>query len=243
LKNYLYVLLPRDIPAAQTEYQATSPWRATAHAKCHMNAFGSLEFIKRTKDTTTRVRVHIDRARSRTTPNDERGQASVTPDLDDCWRLRGQWAVVGRQSNRRSFAPNSNYRASRALLLLFGPEAQLLFAVECDGFRGGSVRRGNLVGRLSSELAKTKPGLPTVEGPNETHSVPDDDPAVVCALIGVCPSRYGLPVGFGVGPPLVYGAKLKSTKGDLRPLLGLGCSPVLVRGKKQNVSQDDLVRP
>ena len=36
--------------------------------------FGSLEFIKRTKDATTRVRVHIDRAVLET-PKDERGQA------------------------------------------------------------------------------------------------------------------------------------------------------------------------
>ncbi len=38
--------------------------------------FGSLEFIKRTKETTTRVRVHIDRAVLET-PKDERGQASA----------------------------------------------------------------------------------------------------------------------------------------------------------------------
>ena len=38
--------------------------------------FGSLEFIKRTKDTNTRVRVHIDRAVLETR-KDERGQASA----------------------------------------------------------------------------------------------------------------------------------------------------------------------
>jgi alkylhydroperoxidase/carboxymuconolactone decarboxylase family protein YurZ len=38
--------------------------------------FGALEFVKRTKDTTTRVRVHIDRAVLET-PKDERGQATV----------------------------------------------------------------------------------------------------------------------------------------------------------------------
>jgi hypothetical protein len=38
--------------------------------------FGTLEFIKRTKETTTRVRVHIDRAVLET-PKDERGQATA----------------------------------------------------------------------------------------------------------------------------------------------------------------------
>jgi len=38
--------------------------------------FGSLEFIKRTKDTTTRVRVHIDRAVLEAS-RDQRGQASA----------------------------------------------------------------------------------------------------------------------------------------------------------------------
>src|SRR6266446_5367322 len=38
--------------------------------------FGSLEFIKRTKDTTTRVRVYIDRVVLETA-KDERGQAAT----------------------------------------------------------------------------------------------------------------------------------------------------------------------
>ena len=38
--------------------------------------FGTLEFIKRTKDTTTRVRVRIDRAVLES-PKGERGQASA----------------------------------------------------------------------------------------------------------------------------------------------------------------------
>jgi hypothetical protein len=38
--------------------------------------FGSLEFIKRTKDSTTRVRAHIDRTVLET-PKDQRGQATA----------------------------------------------------------------------------------------------------------------------------------------------------------------------
>src|SRR5260370_28749077 len=38
--------------------------------------FGSLEFVKRTKDTTTRVRVYLDRAVLETA-KDERGQAAA----------------------------------------------------------------------------------------------------------------------------------------------------------------------
>ena len=38
--------------------------------------FGTLEFIKRTKDTTTRVRVYIDRVVLETA-KDERGQAAI----------------------------------------------------------------------------------------------------------------------------------------------------------------------
>jgi len=38
--------------------------------------FGALEFVERTKDTTTRVRIHTDLAVLET-PKDERGQATV----------------------------------------------------------------------------------------------------------------------------------------------------------------------
>ena len=173
--------------------------------------------MKRTKDTTTRVRVHIDRAVLET-PQDERSQASSPPDLDDWWRFRDRRAVGG--SNRGSFVPDSlPGRASVTASL--GPEAQC--------FRGsvmvpGRKRPVRHLVAVSAELAKTKPGA---DRDGARTILCDDDPAFVLYRVA---SRYGLPVVPDWAPWFMR--ELNQRK-SLTPLVGLGCSPVLVKGNKQ----------
>ena len=101
-----------------------------------------------------------------------------------------------------------------------GPEAQC--------FRGsvavpGRKRPGRHLVAVSAELAKTKPGT---DREGRRTILCDDDPVFVLYRIA---SRYGLPVVPEWAPWFMR--ELNQRKA-IRPLTGLGCSPVLVSGTK-----------
>jgi hypothetical protein len=175
-----------------------------------------LEFIKRTKDTTTRVRVYIDRAVLEI-PKDERGQASAhlismiggDSEIGALWAAATEGALFQIQLPGRASIPAS-----------LGLEAQC--------FRGsvmvpGRKRPARHLVAVSVELAKTKPGADR-EGPRTILC--DDDPVFVLYRVA---SRYGLPVVPEWAPWFMR--ELNQRKA-IRPLIGLGCSPVLVSGTK-----------
>ncbi len=179
--------------------------------------FGSLEFIKRTKDTTTRVRVHIDRAVLET-PKDERSQASahLISIIGGDSEIGALWAAVTEGGSFQIQLPNQLSVAAS-----LGPEAQC--------FRGsvmvpGRKRPARHLVAVSAELAKTKPGADR-EGARTILC--DDDPVFVLYRAA---SRYGLPVVPEWAPWFMR--ELIQRKA-ITPLLGLGCSPVLVKGNKQ----------
>ncbi len=179
--------------------------------------FGSLEFIKRTKDATTRVRVHIDRAVLET-PKDERGQASahLVSMIGGDSEIGALWAAVTEGALLQIQLPDQPSIAAS-----LGPEAQC--------FRGsvmvpGRKRPVRHLVAVSAELAKTKPGADR-EGARTILC--NDDPAFMLYRIA---SRYGLPVVPEWAPWFMR--ELNQRKA-IAPLLGLGCSPVLVKGNKQ----------
>ena len=77
---------------------------------------------------------------------------------------------------------------------------------------------------VSAELAKTKPGADR-EGARTILC--DDDPVFVLCRVS---SRYGLPV---VPDWATWFMRELNQRRSIAPLLGLGCSPVLVKGNKQ----------
>lgn len=179
--------------------------------------FGTLEFIKRTKDTTTRVRVHIDRAVLES-PKDERGQASahLISMIGGDSEIGALWAAVTEGASFQIQLPG---RASIAASL--GPEAQC--------FRGsvfipGRRRPARHLVAVSAELAKTKPGSDR-EGARTILC--DDDPAFVLYRVAY---RYGVPAVPEWG---TWFMRELNQRKAIRPLIGLGCSPVLVKGTKQ----------
>ncbi len=179
--------------------------------------FGSLEFIKRTKETTTRARVHIDRAVLET-PKDERDQASahLISMIGGDSEIGALWAAVTEGASFQIQLPG---RANIAASL--GPEAQC--------FRGsvvipGRKRPARHLVAVSAELAKTKPGADR-EGARTILC--DDDPAFVLYRVAY---RYGVPV---VPEWATWFMRELNQRKAIRPLLGLGCSPVLVKGNKQ----------
>ena len=102
-----------------------------------------------------------------------------------------------------------------------GPEAQCFRGSAVVSNRERPVR--HLVA-ISSELAKTKPG---VDREGARTILCDDDPTFVLYRVA---SRYGLPAVPQWAPWFMR--ELNQRKAII-PLLGLGCSPVLVKGNKQ----------
>jgi len=179
--------------------------------------FGSLEFIKRTKDTTTRVRVHSDRAILETSKN-ERGQASahLVSMIGGDSEIGALWAAVTEGASFQIQLPDQPSVAAS-----LGPEAQC--------FRGsvmvpGRKRPARHLVAVSAELAKTKPG---VDREGARTILCDDDALFVLYRLAY---RYGLPV---VPEWARWFMRELNQRKAITPLLGLGCSPVLVKGNKQ----------
>ena len=178
--------------------------------------FGTLEFTKRMKDTTTRVRVYVDRVVLES-PKEEQGQASahLISMIGGDSEIGALWAAVTEAALLQIHLPGRP-----VITASLGPEAQC--------FRGsvtvpGRKRPGRHLVAVSAELAKTKPGT---DREGRRTILCDDDPAFVLYRVA---SRYGLPVVPEWAPWFMR--ELNQRKA-IRPLTGLGCSPVLVSGTK-----------
>lgn len=178
--------------------------------------FGMLELTKRTKDTTTRVRVHIDRAVLEPAKN-EQGQAGahLISMIGGDSEIGALWAAVAEGALFQIRLPGHEAAIS------LGPEAQC--------FRGslmvpGKKRPVRHLVAVSAELAKTKPGA---DHDGVRTILCDDDPTFVLYRVA---SRYGLPVVPEWAPWFIHELNQRQL---ITPLLGLGCSPVLVKGNKQ----------
>jgi hypothetical protein len=179
--------------------------------------FGTLEFTRCTKDTTTRVRVFIDRAVVET-PNNEQGQPSahLVSMVGGDSEIGALWAAVAERALLQLQLPDHpGFAAS------LGPEAQCFRGSVMATGKRRSVR--HLVA-VSAELAKTKPGA---DLDSRRTILCDDDPTFVLYRIA---SRYGLPVVPEWAP---WFMRELNRRKAISPLLGLGCSPVLVRGNKR----------
>ncbi len=179
--------------------------------------FGSLEFTKRVKDTTTRIRVYMDRLIAEPA-KEGRGSAAthLLSVLGSDAEIAALWAAVTEGAFFQVQLPGH-----AAFTASLGPEAQC--------FRGGMTVQGrnrpvrHLVA-LSGELLKTRPGA---DREGKGTILYDDEPAFVLYRVS---RRFGLPVVPDWAP--WFKRELERQKA-IQPLLGLGCSPVLVKGNKQ----------
>jgi hypothetical protein len=179
--------------------------------------FGTLEFTKRMKDTTTRVRVHVDRAVLEPARNGrDQAELHLVSMIGGDSEIGALWAAVTEGALFQIQLPR---RAS--IVASLGLEAQC--------FRGGVVVPGtkrparHLVA-ISAELRKTKPGA---DRAGARTILCDDDPVFVFYRVAY---RYGLP---GVPEWAPWFMRQLNQRKAITPLLGLGCSPVLVKGTKQ----------
>jgi hypothetical protein len=166
------------------------------------------------KDTTTRIRLRLDRFIGEVEDGGN-GKAHVISVLGGDSDVGAIWAAVIEQS---------------------------LFTVEAPGFdpltttlgEGAQCFRGtiNIAARkpirhlvaISAELAKTRPGA----DPQGRHTILwDNDPTFVLYRIS---QRFGLPV---VPEWADWFSDELNRRRAIKPLIGLGCSPVLVSGTKK----------
>ncbi len=179
--------------------------------------FGTLEFTKRTKDTTTRVRVYVDRVVLELAKNEQRqAGAHLISMIGGDAEIGALWAAVTEAAMFHIHLPG-------------GPGIAASLGLEAQCFRGsvavpGRKRPARHLVAVSAELAKTKRGADR-EGTRTILC--DDDPVFVLYRVA---SRYGLPVAPEWSKWFMR--ELNQRKA-ITPLLGLGCSPVLVRGNKQ----------
>ena len=176
--------------------------------------FGILEYTKRMKDTTTQVRLRLDRFIGE---NDKEGTAkahliSVLGGDSDVGAI---WAAINEQSSLVVQGP-----AISSLTATLGEAAQC--------FRGSISIAGRKSVRhlvaISGELAKTRPGSDTR---GKRSVLCDDDPVFLLYRVA---QRFGLPA---VPEWAGWFTEELTRHNALEPLLGLGCSPVLVRGTKK----------
>jgi len=178
--------------------------------------FGTLEFVKRVKDTTTRVRIYMDRLIVEVGKEEQRSAGvHLLSVIGSDAEIAALWAGVTEGAFFQIQIPGRS-----VLTGSLGPEAQYFRGSVAVGGRSRPAR--HLVA-VSAELAKTKPGADR-EGARTILC--DDDPVFVLYRVA---SRYGLPV---VPEWASWFMRELSQRKAIRPMTGLGCSPVVVSGNK-----------
>ena len=176
--------------------------------------YGVLEYTRRIKDTTTRIRLHLDRfiGEVESNGNCKAHLISVIGGDSDVGAI---WAAVVEQNLFTVEAPGFDPRSAS-----LGEDAQC--------FRGTISIAGRKPIRhlvaISAELAKTRPGM---DPEGRRTILCDNDPTFVLYRIS---QRFGLPV---VPEWASWFNEELNRRGAIKPLIGLGCSPVLVSGTKK----------
>jgi hypothetical protein len=176
--------------------------------------FGVLEYTKRMKDTTTRIRVRLDRFIGEVERSGE-GKAHLISVIGGDSDIGAIWAAVVAQALFTVEAPGMD-----PLTASLGQDAQC--------FRGTITIAGRKPIRqlvaISDELAKTRAGA---DPGGKRTILCDDDPAFVLYRIS---QRFGLPV---IPEWAGWFQEALTRHSAMKPLIGLGCSPVLVNSTKK----------
>lgn len=179
--------------------------------------FGTLEFVRPMKDTTVHVRLHLDRFIG------ERAEEDSGP-------IKAHLlSVLGGDSD---IAAIGAAVAEAAYFEVRGPElppVTTTLGKDAQSYRGsisvpGRKRPVRHLVAVSAELAHTRPG----GEPGASRTILcDDDPSFVLYRIAV---RFGLPA---LPEWSAWFAQELARRKAIHPLIGLGCSPVVVKGTKK----------
>ena len=176
--------------------------------------FGSLEYTKRLKDTTTHIRLRLDRF-----IGEIEGERNSRAHFISVLGGDSDIGAIGAAIHEQSF------------FTVRGPGIDSVTATLGEGaqcFRGSISIAGRKPIRhlvaISAEMAQTRPGA---DPEGKRTVLCDDDPVFVLYRVA---QRFGLPVV----PEWAswFGEELMRRKA-IKLLVGLGCHPVLVTGTKK----------
>lgn len=178
--------------------------------------WGWLEFTRLLKDTTARVQLRLDRMVAEVAKNGCEGRFHLLSVIGGDSDVGAVWAAIQQNQVFKVTGPDLD----ACLELSLGEKA--------ESFRGsisvpGLKRPVRHLVAVSAELAGTRLGAATMS--NRTI-ICDDDPVFVLYRLS---ERFGLPVV----PDWAdwFAAELRRRKA-ITPLVGIGCSPVLINGAK-----------
>jgi len=176
--------------------------------------FGSLEYTKRMKDTTTHIRLRLDRF-----IGEIEGERNSRAHLISVLGGDSDIGAIGAAIHEQSF------------FTMRGPGIDPVTATLGEGaqcFRSTISIAGRKPIRhlvaISAEMAQTRPGA---DPEGKRTVLCDDDPVFVLYRVA---QRFGLPVVPGWAS--WFGEEL-GRRQAIKPLVGLGCRPVLVTGTKK----------
>ncbi len=176
--------------------------------------FGTLEYTKRLKDTTTHIRLRLDRFFGEI-EGERNSKAHLISVLGGDSDIGCIGAAINEQSSFTVQGPGIE-----PVSLALGEGAQC--------FRGNITIAGRKPIRhlvaISAELAKTRPGA---DPEGKRTVLCDDDPVFVLYRVA---QRFGLPV---VPEWAGWFNEELNRRQAITPLVGLGCRPVLVTGTKK----------
>ena len=177
--------------------------------------FGWLEFTRAMKDTTLRVRLRLDRCIAEVAENGRDGKLHLLSVVGGESDVSAAWAAVHQNQVFKVEGPD------------FAP-LELSLGEKAECYRGslslpGRRRPVRHLVAVSAELATTRLGA-AIESNRTIFS--DNDSVFVLYRLS---ERFGLPVV----PEWAdwFMGELKRRRG-IRPLAGVGCTPVLITGTK-----------
>ena len=177
--------------------------------------FGWLEFTRALKDTTVRVRLRVDRCIAEVADHGRDGQFHLLSVIGGDSDIGAAWAAV--QQKQVFKVEGADFA-----------EAELSLGEKAECYRGslslpGRRRPVRHLVAISAEMVHTRLG-----GPIESNRtiLSNDDPMFVLYRLS---ERFGLPVVPGWAD--WFTSELKRRRA-IKPLAGIGCSPVLVVGTK-----------
>jgi hypothetical protein len=177
---------------------------------------GSLQFTKMMRDTTIDITLRMDRMIAEHDPDNGSARCHLLSVVGNDQEVAAIAAAIADEAWFYASGPDVN-----RLMITLGKEAEVFRSSMSIPGRRRPLR--HLVA-ISEELSKTRAG----GNPTARRTILcDDDRAFLLYRIGV---RFGLPV---LPEWNEWFGQMLEHKNTIEPLIGIGCTPVVVKGTKK----------
>ena len=177
---------------------------------------GSLQFTKMMRDTTIDITLRMDRMIAEHDPDNGSARCHLLSVVGNDQEVAAIAAAIADEARFYASGPDVN-----RLMITLGKEAEVFRSSMSIPGRRRPLR--HLIA-ISEELSKTRAG----GNPTARRTILcDDDRAFLLYRIGV---RFGLPV---LPEWNEWFGQMLEHKNTIEPLIGIGCTPVVVKGTKK----------